>query len=77
MAVIIWRVHTMRKSVMEIIDTIKALKGSTKNSEVVDSLGLGRGALSNAKKRDSLSFFVFAVALTFQVSDITKITLRK
>ena len=45
----------MRKSVMEIIDTIKALKGFTKDSEVADSLGLGRGALSNAKKRDSVS----------------------
>jgi len=46
----------MRKSVEEIIDTIKALKGLTKDYEVADSLGIGSGALSNAKQRDSISF---------------------
>lgn len=46
----------MRKSVLEIINTIKVLKGFTKDYEVADSLGVGRGALSNAKKRDSISF---------------------
>lgn len=46
----------MRKSVEEIIDTIKAIKGLTKDYEVADSLGVGRGALSNAKQRDSISF---------------------
>jgi len=46
----------MRKSVEEIIDTIKALKGLTKDYEVAESLGIGRGALSNAKQRDSISF---------------------
>ncbi len=46
----------MRKSVAEIIDSIKALKGFTKDYEVADSLGVGRGALSNAKQRDSISF---------------------
>lgn len=57
MTVITRRVNTMRKSVLEIIETIKALKGFTKDSEVADILGMGRGALSNAKKRNSLSFF--------------------
>lgn len=47
----------MRKSVEDIIDTIKILKGFTKDYEVADTLGLGRGALSNAKKRNSVSFF--------------------
>lgn len=46
----------MRKSVEEIIDTIKALKGLTKDYEVAEYLGVGRGALSNAKQRDSISF---------------------
>jgi len=47
----------MRKPVEEIIDIIKRMKGFTKDHEVADLLGLGRGALSNAKKRNSLSFF--------------------
>jgi len=47
----------MRKSAREIIDTIKRIKGFTKDYEVADSLGIGRGALSNAKKRNSISFF--------------------
>ena len=47
----------MRKSVEEIIETIKTMKGLTKDYEVADSLGVGRGALSNAKKRNSISFF--------------------
>lgn len=46
----------MRKSVEEIIDTIKHLKRFATDYEVADSLGVGRGALSNAKKRDSISF---------------------
>ena len=47
----------MRKSVEEIIDLIKTMKGLSKDYEVADSLGVGRGALSNAKKRNSISFF--------------------
>ncbi len=46
----------MRKSVERIIDTIKSLKGFTNDYEVADTLGLGRGALSSAKSRDSVSF---------------------
>jgi hypothetical protein len=46
----------MRKTVEEIIDTIKYLKQFTTDYEVADSLGVGRGALSNAKRRDSISF---------------------
>lgn len=46
----------MRKSVEEIIDTIKRIKGLTKDYEVANSLGIARGALSNAKKRNSISF---------------------
>lgn len=46
----------MRKSVTEIIETIKALKGFKKDKEVADILGISRGALSIAKQRDSLSF---------------------
>lgn len=46
----------MRKSVGEIIETIKSLKGLTKEYEVADLLGISRGALSNAKRRDSISF---------------------
>lgn len=46
----------MRKSVEEIIDTIKSLKGFTTDYEVADTLGLGRAALSSAKLRDSISF---------------------
>jgi len=46
----------MRKTVEEIIDTIKYLKQFTADYEVADSLGVGRGALSNAKRRDSISF---------------------
>ncbi len=47
----------MRKSVEEIIETIKTMKGLTKDFEVAESLGVGKGALSNAKKRNSVSFF--------------------
>jgi len=46
----------MRKTVGEIIDTIKSLKGFTKDYEVADTLGVGRAALSNAKQRDRVSF---------------------
>ena len=46
----------MRKSVEEIIDTIKSLKGFTTDYEVADTLGLNRAALSSAKTRDSISF---------------------
>lgn len=46
----------MRKSVEEIIDTIKSLKGFTTDYEVADTLGLKRAALSSAKSRDSISF---------------------
>ncbi|KAB2834407.1 MAG: bacteriophage CI repressor, partial [Candidatus Dadabacteria bacterium] len=46
----------MRKTVEEIIDIIKHLKRFTTDYEVADSLGVGRSALSNAKRRDSLSF---------------------
>ena len=46
----------MRKSVEEIIDTIKSLKGFTNDYEVADTLGLGRTALASAKIRDSISF---------------------
>ncbi len=46
----------MRKSVEEIIDTIKSLKGFTTDYEVADTLGLNRTALSSAKSRDSISF---------------------
>ena len=47
----------MRKTVKEIIETIKELKGFKRDSEVADLLGIGRGALSNAKQRNSLAFF--------------------
>ena len=46
----------MRKTVEEIIDTIKNLKQFTTDYEVADLLGVGRSALSNAKRRDSISF---------------------
>jgi len=46
----------LRKSVEEIIDTIKSLKGFTTDYEVADTLGLNRAALSSAKTRDSISF---------------------
>lgn len=46
----------VRKTVEEIIYTIKAHKGFTRDYEVADTLGVGRAALSNAKKRDSISF---------------------
>lgn len=46
----------MHKSVEEIIDTIKALKGLTKYYEVAESLGIGSSALCNAKQRDRISF---------------------
>ena len=47
----------MRKTVKEIIEAIKSMKGLNNDYEVADSLGVGRGALSNAKKRNSISFF--------------------
>ncbi len=47
----------MRKSVEEIIETIKTMKDLSKDYEVAESLGVGKGALSNAKKRNSVSFF--------------------
>lgn len=47
---------TMRKTVEEIVDIIKNLKRFSSDYEVADSLGVGRSALSNAKKRDSISF---------------------
>ena len=47
----------MRKTVEEIIETIKTIKGFTKDYEVADLLGIGRGALSNAKQRNSFPFF--------------------
>jgi hypothetical protein len=46
----------MRKTVEEIIDSIKSLKGFTNDYEVADTLGLARAALSSAKYRDSISF---------------------
>lgn len=46
----------LRKSVEEIIDTIKSLKGFTKDYEVAETLGLARATLSTAKQRDSISF---------------------
>lgn len=53
----------MRKTVEEIIETIKTLKGFTKDNQVADLLGMGRGALSNAKKRNAFSFFDKAAVL--------------
>ena len=47
----------MRKSVTEIINTIKTIKRLNNDYEVADSLGVGRGALANAKRRNSISFF--------------------
>ncbi len=47
----------MRKTVEEIIETIKAIKGFTKDYQVADALGVGRGALSNAKQRNAFPFF--------------------
>lgn len=47
----------MRKTVEEIIETIKTIKGFSKDYEVADLLGIGRGALSNAKQRNSFPFF--------------------
>lgn len=47
----------MRKTVEEIISTIKTMKRLSNDYEVADSLGVGRGALANAKKRNSISFF--------------------
>ena len=49
--------NRMRKTVEEIIETIKSIKGFTKDYEVADLLGIGRGALSNAKQRNSFPFF--------------------
>ena len=46
----------MRKTVTEIINTIKKMKKLDNDYEVADSLGIGRGALANAKRRNSVSF---------------------
>lgn len=46
----------MRKTVEEIVETIKALKGFTNDYEVAEVLKIGSGALSNAKKRNSVTF---------------------
>jgi len=46
----------MRKTVEEIIETIKAIKGFTKDYQVAEALGVGRGALSNAKQRNAFPF---------------------
>ena len=47
----------MRKTVMEIVNTIKKMKNLSTDYEVADSIGISRGALANAKKRNSMSFF--------------------
>ncbi|MGB2692254.1 MAG: S24/S26 family peptidase [Thermodesulfobacteriota bacterium] len=46
----------MRKSVTEIINTIKTMKNLNNDYDVADTIGVSRGALSNAKKRNSISF---------------------
>ena len=46
----------MRKTVQEIVDTIKHLKGYKKDYEVAQALGIPKGKLSTAKQRDSMSF---------------------
>lgn len=46
----------MRKSVTEIIDTIKTMKNLNNDYEVADTIGVTKGALYNAKKRNSISF---------------------
>ena len=47
----------MRKTVTEIINTIKNMKNLSNDYEVADSMGISRGALANAKKRNSMPFF--------------------
>ena len=46
----------MRKTVQEIVDTIKYLKGYKRDYEVAQALGIPKGKLSTAKQRDSMSF---------------------
>jgi len=46
----------MRKTVTEIINTIKTMKSLNNDYDVADTIGVSRGALANAKKRDSISF---------------------
>ncbi len=47
----------MRKTVTGIVNTIKYMKNLSNDYEVADSIGVSRGALANAKKRNSISFF--------------------
>ncbi|MEM7007688.1 MAG: S24 family peptidase [Thermodesulfobacteriota bacterium] len=47
----------MRKTVAEIINTIKNMKNLSNDYEVAGLIGISSGALSNAKKRNSVSFF--------------------
>ena len=47
----------MRKTVTEIINIIKNMKNLSNDYEVADSIGVSRGALANAKRRNSMSFF--------------------
>lgn len=47
----------MRKTVTEIVNTIKRVKNLSNDYEVADSIGVSRGALSNAMKRNSMPFF--------------------
>ena len=47
----------MRKTVTEIINVIKSMKNLSTDYEVADSIGVSRGALANAKRRNSMSFF--------------------
>ncbi len=46
----------MRKTVTEIIEIIKNMKNLNNDYEVADSIGVSRGALANAKRRNSMSF---------------------
>lgn len=46
----------MRKTVTEIINTIKTMKNLNNDYDVADTIGVSRGALANAKKRNSISF---------------------
>ena len=46
----------MRKTVTEIINIIKNMKNLNNDYEVADSIGVSRGSLANAKRRNSMSF---------------------
>lgn len=46
----------MRKTVTEIINTIKIMKNLNNDYDVADTIGVSRGALANAKRRNSISF---------------------